>query len=142
MKHLIETTDLSSLGNAKYDRVILDTITNEIVYMRRGVKYEVIPDSYIYNETDNKYYQKLVAYSKPIKINSTVDLNNEWISDIENNHYKYFKSNSNVGKNNSYSQCKVTWSNLTSITFKYMSSSEMNYDYLCVGKLDGEKFTT
>ena len=107
-----------------------------------GVKYEVIPDSYIYNETDNKYYQKLVAYSEPIKINSTVDLNSEWVSDSEDDEYKYFKSNSNVGKNNSYSQCKVTWSNLTSITFKYMSSSEMNYDYLCVGKLDGEKFTT
>ena len=141
MKHLIVTEDVNSLPIAEYDRVILDSITNEIVYMN-GVKYEVIPDSYIYNEDDNKYYQKLVAYSEPIKINSTVDLNNEWISDIENNHYKYFKSNSNVGKNNSYSQCKVTWSNLTSITFKYMSSSEMNYDYLCVGKLDGEKFTT
>ena len=141
MKHLIVTEDVNSLPIAEYDRVILDSITNEIVYMN-GVKYEVIPDSYIYNEDDNKYYQKLVAYSEPIKINSTVDLNNEWVSDIENNHYKYFKSNSNVGKNNSYSQCKVTWSNLTSITFKYMSSSEMNYDYLCVGKLDGEKFTT
>ena len=142
MKHLIVTEDVNSLPIAEYDRVILDSITNEIVYMRRGLKYEVVPDSYIYNETDHKYYQKLVAYDEPIKINSTVDLNNEWISDIENNHYKYFKSNSNVGKNNSYSQCKVTWSNLTSITFKYMSSSEMNYDYLCVGKLDGEKFTT
>ena len=141
MKHLIVTEDVNSLPITEYDRVILDSITNEIIYMN-GVKYEVIPDSYIYNEAENKYYQKLVAYSEPIKINSTVDLNNEWISDIENNHYKYFKSNSNVGVNDSYSQCKVTWSNLTSITFKYMSSSEMNYDYLCVGKLDGEKFTT
>ena len=35
MKHLIETTDLSSLGNAKYDRLILDSTKNEIVY--RGV---------------------------------------------------------------------------------------------------------
>ena len=32
MKHLIETTDLSSLGNAEYDRLILDSTTNEIVY--------------------------------------------------------------------------------------------------------------
>ena len=142
MKHLIVTEDVNSLPKVRYDRVILDSITNEIIYMNGELTYEIIPDSYIYNETDKKYYQKLVAYSEPIKINSTVDLNNEWISDIENNHYKYFKSNSNVGKNNSYSQCKVTWSNLTSITFKYMSSSEMNYDYLCVGKLDGEKFTT
>ena len=31
MKHLIETTDLSSLGTAKYDRIILDSATNEIV---------------------------------------------------------------------------------------------------------------
>ena len=141
MKHLIETTNSSSLTFEEYDRLILNSTKNEIIY-RGGVKYEVISDSYIYNEDDNKYYEKLVAYSEPIKINSTVDLNNEWVSDIENNHYKYFKSNSNVGKNNSYSQCKVTWSNLTSITFKYMSSSEMNYDYLCVGKLDGDKFTT
>lgn len=84
----------------------------------------------------------MVAYSEPIKINSTVDLNSEWVSDTEDDEYNYFKSNSNVGKDNSYSQCKVTWSNLTSITFKYMSSSEIDYDYLCVGKLDGEKFTS
>ena len=141
MKHLIETTDLSSLGFAEYDRIILDSTTNEIVY-RGGVKYEIIPDEYIYNEADNKYYQKLVAYSEPIKINSTVDLNSEWIEDTEDSNYKYFKSNSNVGYDDSYSQCKVTWSNLTSITFKYMSSSETCCDYLCVGKLDGEKFTS
>ena len=83
-----------------------------------------------------------MAYDEPIKINSTVDLNNEWVSDSEDNDYSYFKSNSNVGVDNSYSQCKVTWSNLTSITFKYMSSSEMACDYLCVGKLDGVKFTS
>ena len=140
MKHLIVTEDLSSLPKVLYDRIILDTTTNEIVYMN-GVTYEVIPDSYIYNETDNKYYQKLVAYGDPIEIND-IDLNSEWVSDTEDDEYNYFKSNSNVGKGNSYSQCKVTWSNLTSITFKYMSSSEIGYDYLCVGKLDGEKFTS
>lgn len=84
----------------------------------------------------------MVAYDEPIKINSTVDLNSQWVSDTEDSNYKYFKSNSNFGVNSSFSQCKVTWSNLTSVTFKYMSSSEMNYDYLCVGKLDGEKFTS
>ena len=31
MKHLIETTNLSSLGNAKYDRLILDSTKNKIV---------------------------------------------------------------------------------------------------------------
>ena len=138
MKHLIVTEDVNSLGITEYDRVILDSITNEIVYMN-GVKYEVVPDSYIYNEADNKYYQKLVAYDEHI---NTVDLNNEWVSDSEDDEYSYFKSDSNVDIDNSYSQCKVTWSNLTSITFKYMSSSERNHDYLCVGYLDGEKFTT
>ena len=83
-----------------------------------------------------------MGYGKPIKINSTVDLNSEWVSDTEDSNYTYFKSNSNVGVDSSYSQCKVTWSNLTSITFKYMSSSEMDCDYLCVGHLDGEKFTS
>ena len=126
MKHLIVAEDLSSLGITEYDRVILDSITNEIVYMN-GVKYEVVPDSYIYNEADNKYYQKLVAYDEHI---NTVDLNNEWVSDSEDDEYSYFKSDSNVDIDNSYSQCKVAWSNLTSITFKYMSSSERNHDYL------------
>ena len=140
MKHLIVTEDINSLGFAEYDRVILDSITNEIVYMN-GVKYEIIPDEYIYNETDNKYYQKLVAYGEPIEIND-IDLNSEWVEDTEDSNYKYFKSNSNVSVDNSYSQCKVTWSNLTSITFKYMSSSEIGFDYLCVGNLDGEKFTS
>ena len=136
MKHLIVTEDINNLGFAEYDRVILDSITNEIVY-RGGVKYELVPDSYIYNETDNKYYQKLVAYGN----SNRIDLNSQWVSDTEDDKYSYFKSNSNVEVDNSYSQCKVTWSNLTSITFKYMSSSEMRYDYLCVGNLDGEKFT-
>ena len=140
MKHLIKTTDLNSLGFAEYDRIILDSTKNEIV-CKGGVTYELIPDEYIYNEADNKYYQKLVAYDELIKINSTVDLNSEWVEDTEDSNYTYFKSNSNVGVNNSYSQCKVTWSNLTSITFKYMSSNEIGYDYLCVGNLDGEKFT-
>ena len=36
MKHLIETTDLSSLGNAKYDRLILDSTKNEIIYKGGG----------------------------------------------------------------------------------------------------------
>ena len=85
----------------------------------------------------------MVAYGKPVETNAIVDLNNEWVSDSEDDEYNYFKSNSNVGSFGSYSQCKVTWSNLssTSVTFKYMSSSDMNIDYLCVGKLDGEKFT-
>ena len=36
MKHLIETTDLNSLGIAEYDRIILDSTTNEIVYRGGG----------------------------------------------------------------------------------------------------------
>ena len=136
MKHLIETTNPSGLPKVLYDRIILDSSTNEIAY-RGGVKYEVVPDQYIYNETDNKYYQKLAAYGN----SNRIDLNSEWVSDSEDNDYSYFKSDSNVGVKSSYSQCKVTWSNLTSITFKYMSNSEMSYDYLCVGHLDGEKFT-
>ena len=83
----------------------------------------------------------MVAYGDPVETNATVDLNSEWVSDSEDSNYTYFKSNSNVGYDDSYSQCKVTWSNLTSITFKYMSSSEICCDYLCVGILDGEKFT-
>ena len=141
MKHLIETADPSGLPIAEYDRIILDSATNEIVY-RGGITYEVAPDEYIYNETDRKYYQKLVAYGEPIETNATVDLNSEWVSDSEDDEYRYFKSNSNVRVGSSYSQCKVTWSNLTFVTFKYMSSSEIGYDYLCVGKLDGEKFTS
>ena len=36
MKHLIETTDVSSLPTVLYDRLILDSTTNEIAY--RGGK--------------------------------------------------------------------------------------------------------
>ena len=32
MKHLIETTDLSSLPIVEYDRIILDSTKNKIVY--------------------------------------------------------------------------------------------------------------
>ena len=139
MKHLIETTDLSSLATVRYDRIVLNSSTNDVIVKGGGLIYEVIPDSYIYNETDNKYYQKLVAYGEPIETNATVDLNSEWVSDSEDDKYRYFKSNSNVGADESYSQCKVTWSNLTSITFKYMSSSDMGGLYVL--KMDSKKFT-
>ena len=79
-----------------------------------------------------------MAYSKPIERNATVDLNSEWISDSEDNKYSYFKSDS-CDVDFPVSQCKVTWSNLTSITFKYMSSSDMGGLYVL--KMDSKKFT-
>ena len=139
MKHLIETTNSSGLPKVLYDRIILDSTTDKII-VKEGVTYELIPDSYIYNEADNKYYQKLVAYDEPIEINATVDLNSEWVSDSEDNEYRYFKSDT-YEADLPYSQCKVTWSNLTSITFKYMSSSSSDIGNLFVSKLDGNKFT-
>ena len=36
MKHLIETTDLSGLTRVDYDRIILASATNEIVYRGGG----------------------------------------------------------------------------------------------------------
>ena len=38
MKHLIETEGLSGLATAPYDRIILDSTTDEILY-RGGGKY-------------------------------------------------------------------------------------------------------
>ena len=98
-------------------------------------------DSYIYNETDNKYYQKLVAYGEPTEIDG-IDLNSQWASDTTDDEYKYFKSASyETVENVSFSQCKVTWSNLSSITFKYMTNSSSDMGNLFVLKLDSEKFT-
>ena len=37
MKHLIETTDSSSLATVPYDRIVLDTTTNEIVCKGGGM---------------------------------------------------------------------------------------------------------
>ena len=76
--------------------------------MNGELTYELMPNSYIYNEADNKYYQKLVGYGEPIEIND-IDLNSQWVSDSEDDKYRYFKSNSNVGVGNSYSQCKVKY---------------------------------
>ena len=39
MKHLIETTDSSSLATVPYDRIVLDTTTNEIVCKGGGYEY-------------------------------------------------------------------------------------------------------
>ena len=138
MKHLIETIDSSSLTKVNYDRIILNSTTNDVIVRGGGYEYELVTDSYIYNETDNKYYQKLVAYSEPIETNATVDLNSQWISVTTDDEYNYFKSDS-CNVDFPISQCKVTWSNLTSITFKYMSSSDKGG--LFVGNLDGNKFT-
>ena len=105
--------------------------------LRGGVTYEGVPHSYIYNGADNKYYQKLVAYGEPVEIDD-IDLNSEWVSDTTDDEYRYFKSDS-YDVDFPFSQCKVTWSNLTSITFKYMSNSDMGI--LFVLKMDSEKFT-
>lgn len=37
MKHLIETADSSSLAITRYDRIVLDTTTNEIVCKGGGM---------------------------------------------------------------------------------------------------------
>ena len=79
MKHLIETTNPSGLATVRYDRIVLNSSTNDVIVKGGGYEYEVIADEYIYNETDHKYYQKLVAYSEPIETNATVDLNSEWV---------------------------------------------------------------
>ena len=109
MKHLIETANPSGLATVPYDRIVLNPSTNDVIVKGGGVTYEVVPHSYIYNEADNKYYQKLVAYGDTIETNATVDLNSQWISDSEDDEYSYFKSNSNVGVDDSYSQCKVKY---------------------------------
>ena len=82
----------------------------------------------------------MVAYSEPIETNATVDLNSKWISDSEDDEYRYFKSDT-YEVDFPISQCKVTWSGLTSVTFKYMSSSSSDMGNLVVSKLDSEKFT-
>ena len=140
MKHLIATANSSGLPIAEYDRVIFDSSTNDVI-IRGRVTYEVVPDSYIYNEADDKYYQKLVGYGKPIELND-IDLNSEWVLDSEDDKYNYFRSESyEVEEGSYYSQCKVTWSNLTSITFKYMSNRSSDMGGLIVLKMDSEKFT-
>ena len=37
MKHLIETTDPSGLGNVKYDRLILNSSTDDIIVKGGGM---------------------------------------------------------------------------------------------------------
>ena len=144
MKHLIETTNPSGLPTARYDRIILDSATDNIIIRGGEYEYELVTDSYIYNEADNKYYQKLVGYDEPTEIDD-IDLNSQWASDTTDNEYKYFKSVSydvRVEENGySYSQFKVTWSNLLSITFKYMTNSSADTGTLFVLKMDSEKFT-
>lgn len=147
MKHLIETENPSSLPTARYDRIILDSATDNIIIRGGEYEYEVVPTSYIYNEADHKYYQKLAAYGEPTEIND-IDLNSQWASDTTDDEYKYFKSDSyevkveEGGYSYSLSQCKVTWSNLLSITFKYMTNSSADTGELCVFKMDSEKFTS
>lgn len=38
MKHLIETTNPSGLTRVDYDRIVLDSIANDVI-VRGGVKY-------------------------------------------------------------------------------------------------------
>ena len=130
------------IGNA-----ISVSINNKIVLSKNQHDWKLDEHGFIIGE-DGLYYQRLYDDSNQINLNPIPDLNSQWVIDTvssatsnEDPNYNYYMSNSNYHVNSSFSQFKVTWKGLTSITFLYRSTAESDYDYIVINGVDKEKFT-
>ena len=130
------------IGNA-----ISVSINNKIVLSKNQHDWKLDEHGFIIGE-DGLYYQRLYDDSNYINLNPIPDLNSQWVIDTvssatsnEDPNYNYYMSNSNYHVNSSFSQFKVTWKGLTSITFLYRSDAEVSFDYIVINGVDKEKFT-
>ena len=138
MKHLIETTNLSGLPIVEYDRVILDSITNEIVY--RGGEYILNPNWYL--KEGGNYYQ-MKQKEDGVGETSVSLLDGGWELTGSDDNFYYYKTIYSYLESKHWTQIKVSWSATTEMNFKYKSAcsdGDESYDYLEFSKLDINSF--
>ena len=138
MKHLIVTEDVNSLGIAEYDRVILDSITNEIVYM--GGEYILNPNWYL--KEGGNYYQ-MKQKEDGVGETSVSLLDEGWELTGSDDDFYYYKTIYSYLESKYWTQIKVSWSGATEMNFKYKSAcsdGDVSYDYLEFSKLDINSF--
>ena len=134
MKHLIETTNSSSLGFAEYDRIILNSATDEIVY-REG-EYILNPNWYL--KEGGNYYQ-MKQKEDGVGETSVSLLDEGWELTGSDDDFYYYKTIYSYLESKYWTQFKVSWNGATEMNFKYKSAcsgGDESYDYLEFSKLD------
>ena len=134
MKHLIETANPSGLAITEYDRLILNSATNDVIV--KGGEYILNPNWYL-KEGGNYYQmkQKEDGVGEP----SVSLLDEGWELTGSDDNFYYYKTIYSYLESKYWTQIKVSWSGATEMNFKYKSAcsdGNKSYHYLEFSKLD------
>ena len=134
MKHLIETTDLNSLPIVEYDRLILNSTTNDVIV--KGGGYILNPNWYL--KEGGNYYQ-MKQKEDGVGETSVSLLDKGWKLTGSDDDFYYYRTIYSYLETKNWTQIKVSWSGATEMNFKYKSAcsdGDESYDYLEFSKLD------
>ena len=138
MKHLIETANPSGLAITEYDRLILNSTTNDVIV--KGGGYILNPNWYL--KEGGNYYQ-MKQKEDGVGETSVSLLDEGWkLTDSDDDFY-YYRTIYSYLETKYWTQIKVSWSGATEMNFKYKSAcsgGDESYDYLEFSKLDINSF--
>ena len=138
MKHLIETTNPSGLTITEYDRLILNSTTNDVIV--KGGGYTLNPNWYL--KEGGNYYQ-MKQKEDGVGETSVSLLDEGWKLTGSDDDFYYYRTIYSYLESKNWTQIKVSWSGATEMNFKYKSAcsgGDEFYDYLEFSKLDINSF--
>ena len=133
MKHLIETANPSGLTITEYDRLILNSTTNDVI-VKGG--YILNPNWYL--KEGGNYYQ-MKQKEDGVGETSVSLLDEGWELTGSDDDFYYYRTIYSYLESKHWAQIKVSWSGTTEMNFKYKSAcsdGDESYDYLEFSKLD------
>ena len=134
MKHLIETANPSGLPITEYDRLILNSTTNDVIV--KGGEY-ILNQNWYLKEGENYYQMK--QKEDGVGETSVSLLDEGWKLTGSDDDFYYYRTIYSYLESKYWTQIKVSWSGATEMNFKYKSvcsGGEESYDYLEFSKLD------
>ena len=134
MKHLIETTNPSGLAITEYDRLILNSTTNDVIV--KGGGYILNPNWYL--KEGGNYYQ-MKQKEDGVGETSVSLLDEGWELTGSDDDFYYYRTIYSYLVSKYWTQIKVSWSGATEMNFKYKSAcsdGDESNDYLEFSKLD------
>ena len=140
MKHLIETANPSGLAITEYDRLILNSTTNDVIV--KGEGYILNPNWYL--KEGGNYYQ-MKQKEDGVGETSVSLLDKGWELTGSDDDFYYYRTIYSYLESKYWTQIKVSWSGATEMNFKYKSAcsnGEESYHYLEFSKLDIVSFNT
>ena len=138
MKHLIETANPSGLAITEYDRLILNSTTNDVIV--KGGGYILNPNWYL--KEGGNYYQ-MKQKEDGVGETSVSLLDEGWKLTGSDDDFYYYRTIYSYLESKYWTQIKVSWSGATEMNFKYKSAcsgDDESYDYLEFSKLDINSF--